>query len=800
MIKLYDWQRRGLRKWRKTGKRGTIQAATGCLTGDTLIEKPRNLDKYPYGVPIENLVGMTNFYTYTFNKNKNMIELKKVKSVWCSGRKKVYEITFESGRKIKASSNHKFLIAFPNAFNLSNSIVRNYIKLKNLQIGMHVITFLRSNPRNKIKIDYSTTKCKSEHRFIMKELYGDKINKNTVHHIDGHHNNNKVKNLKILTAHKHSLLHSDETKYSKNSWKGANHQCEMKIKKHLKIINSNKTFDKIIGIRYIGVEKTYDMEVKDNHNFIANGIIVHNSGKTHIGLRVIEKYPDSTVLIVVNTISLLDQWYERIKQHLGIRVGRLGGAHHDLSCKILVAVVNSIRDVHTLKRDILILDECLDGSSLITLSDLTRVKIEDIVKNKNVSEVLSYNEKHNMFENKKIIRFIKQEMKDEWYELIVKTENGKEYCLRCTGNHKIYTNHGYVRTDKLKETDILMVFSNVNMKCPKCEDLIDVTHSLYNHDATIVSVKKIRNDVRQPKYKYNLEIEDNHNYIANNILVSNCHHYNSKENLKFIKHGMYGWILGLSATPKNEDENRNSVIEHYAPIIYEYNIKEAVEDDVVSKYSVNFIETQLTKMERARYDEVQKYINIKRPRVFNGFANLPPYLKKAYQERKSIANNAENKVKLAKAIIMKHYGQKVILFCESIKMADAIYETICDEYFCSIYHTKVKNRDLQLEIFRRGESKVLITVRALDEGVDCPETSVGLIVSSTKVDRQSIQRIGRILRKQEDKHAILYVLYSERTTEYYDAKKKELIYKDGASNIKWLKQTDILVGEKNDKA
>ena len=30
-------------------------------------------------------------------------------------------------------------------------------------------------------------------------------------------------------------------------------------------------------IKYIGKEDTYNMEVKDTHNFIANGIIVHNS-------------------------------------------------------------------------------------------------------------------------------------------------------------------------------------------------------------------------------------------------------------------------------------------------------------------------------------------------------------------------------------------------------------------------------------------------------------------------------------------------------------------------------------------
>lgn len=37
------------------------------------------------------------------------------------------------------------------------------------------------------------------------------------------------------------------------------------------------TTAKVVGIKKIGKEDTYNMEVKDVHNFIANGIVVHNS-------------------------------------------------------------------------------------------------------------------------------------------------------------------------------------------------------------------------------------------------------------------------------------------------------------------------------------------------------------------------------------------------------------------------------------------------------------------------------------------------------------------------------------------
>ncbi|MFH1848467.1 MAG: LAGLIDADG family homing endonuclease, partial [Candidatus Omnitrophota bacterium] len=48
----------------------------------------------------------------------------------------------------------------------------------------------------------------------------------------------------------------------------------------LRYASSDIYWDRIRSISYVGEEPTYDLEVKDTHNFIANGIIVHNSHST----------------------------------------------------------------------------------------------------------------------------------------------------------------------------------------------------------------------------------------------------------------------------------------------------------------------------------------------------------------------------------------------------------------------------------------------------------------------------------------------------------------------------------------
>jgi len=53
----------------------------------------------------------------------------------------------------------------------------------------------------------------------------------------------------------------------------------------------------------------------------------------------------------------------------------------------------------------------------------------------------------------------------------------------------------------------------------------------------------------------------------------------------------------------------------------------------------------------------------------------------------------------------------------------------------------------------------------LEEGIDVPEASVGVILSGSGSKREYKQRLGRILRKREGKLAILYEIVSKGTSE-----------------------------------
>jgi len=88
-----------------------------------------------------------------------------------------------------------------------------------------------------------------------------------------------------------------------------------------------------------------------------------------------------------------------------------------------------------------------------------------------------------------------------------------------------------------------------------------------------------------------------------------------------------------------------------------------------------------------------------------------------------------------------------------------------------MYHTghekEIWNR-FAIEWFsEEGFANVMLSVKALIEGVDVPNADIGIIRVSTSSLRQRIQTLGRILRNPEDvdKEARLYVIYARDTVD-----------------------------------
>jgi superfamily II DNA or RNA helicase len=99
---------------------------------------------------------------------------------------------------------------------------------------------------------------------------------------------------------------------------------------------------------------------------------------------------------------------------------------------------------------------------------------------------------------------------------------------------------------------------------------------------------------------------------------------------------------------------------------------------------------------------------------------------------------------------------------------------------------KTRRRKEALETFRQSEKcRVVSTAKALDEGFNVPGITASVVASGYSKVRQSIQRLGRMIRKQPGKRAFQVELYVKNTQEEVWLKKRQ----EDSINIKWI--TDI---------
>ncbi|MBN3946934.1 MAG: DNA polymerase III subunit gamma/tau [Nostoc sp. NMS7] len=245
-----------------------------------------------------------------------------------------------------------------------------------------------------------------------------------------------------------------------------------------------------------------------------------------------------------------------------------------------------------------VIDECLTGDSLVLTDDgLNRIdnpKIKD-------KRVLSYNDSSLKWEFKKVVRWLDQ---GERQTLVIKTTNRE---IRCTGNHLIRTNQGWLQAKNVKEgmkilspvnVDVASSFTNlVSMDAPGdllADTSLKAIHPGKNHSTWNLSLDKPNysdlsvlatnslllglqqwdtqqqqnftpevvlarhttiygwgqapvengwqtlNNIPSPQWitsletvesvhlagierVYDIEVADNHNFVANGLLVHNCH-------------------------------------------------------------------------------------------------------------------------------------------------------------------------------------------------------------------------------------------------------------------------------------
>ena len=287
-----------------------VCAGAGCLAGDTIIGVNRGGKSFD--IEIERLVYMQNggsckknskqtwdFSIPTkvrFRDSGGYIRLGYLVDAYFSGKKRTWEITVESGKKIRATAEHRFLtlsgwkcvdelsIGLPIYIGSKNKAKGGSSKKKlyKTESNMQYHPFAASrgiraskHPKQRYSVPV--------HRLVFEAnlsdlLYAEFVlcvkngntnglhfidpSKFTVHHLDENPENNHLSNLSMLPRDEHYKQHGKE-----GGWKHA---------------TAKVSLENITSIKKCNIEATYDLSMDYPHNFLANDFIVHNSGKTRV--------------------------------------------------------------------------------------------------------------------------------------------------------------------------------------------------------------------------------------------------------------------------------------------------------------------------------------------------------------------------------------------------------------------------------------------------------------------------------------------------------------------------------------
>lgn len=287
------------------------------------------------------------------------------------------------------------------------------------------------------------------------------------------------------------------------------------------------------------------------------------------------------------------------------------------------------------------------------------------------------------------------------------------------------------------------------------------------------------------------------------LIADECHHYTSGQNqliFEFIPcldqcAGRF-FSLGLSATLP-EGQARRDLAASLGRIICQYGIREATAGQTVSPYNIYHISLSFCEEEQHAYEDLSWQMNRLYARLVKARPSLGLfgqterfellrsltgdkdrriaeaallYMNLAYK-RKSLVCLASARISCACDLIKRlDDKEQIIIFSERIGQAEELYRLLQEIYPESAgrYHSKMgsqANRNV-LERFRTGSVRILIACKAIDEGLDVPDASIGIILSCASTARQRIQRLGRIIRKKSGKEsAALYYLHITETSE-----------------------------------
>jgi len=205
----------------------------------------------------------------------------------------------------------------------------------------------------------------------------------------------------------------------------------------------------------------------------------------------------------------------------------------------------------------------------------------------------------------------------------------------------------------------------------------------------------------------------------------------------------FSYRLGLSATPLRayDELGTEKVLDYFGGIVYEYGLELAIQQGILCEYDYHVYVTYLAEEEQEKYCQLTAKI----ARLFTQEDSKA--VNCLLIQRAQLIKAAGAKLTIIDRILAEHTLEQTLIYCADIAQATAISTRLARQgKRVARYSSLDSDRVMLLSQLSSGNLDALVAVKCLDEGVDIPQVSQGIILAADASPRQFIQRRGRILR------------------------------------------------------
>jgi superfamily II DNA or RNA helicase len=270
-----------------------------------------------------------------------------------------------------------------------------------------------------------------------------------------------------------------------------------------------------------------------------------------------------------------------------------------------------------------------------------------------------------------------------------------------------------------------------------------------------------------------------------NLLIADEIHLYTGEEYRKIFSDKFRWRLGMTATLPDDIQDKNLLRNYFGgDPVFNYEIPKAISDEVIMPYEVVLIRVKPTLEERnllnrhsteiqncfrelSRIGAISKVygnfdVEIAKLEELERFPSITrKYRAATYATDSILANSASNGLALQMVSSLIKARGKTLIFSDFNETMNRTIDVLTAETVTanSINHQIAPaHRDSIINKLVSGEINAIVSPQAMDVGVDIPELEIGVYVGVRRERLNLIQRLGRFLRKSDDKSTPLIII------------------------------------------